>query len=831
LRAHLETRPIPDDIRAAVLAAFADLGAEHSYAVRSSATAEDLAGASFAGQQDTYLNVRGGRALLDRVRACWASLYTDRAILYRAQNRIAHRDVSLCVVVQRMVRSEKSGILFTADPMTGHRGVMAVEAGFGLGESLVSGLVSADLYKIDKRARRVISVTVGDKKLAIVPAPPQDEIDGSDGGGTVQIELDQDTRSRRVLDDAELAALADAGLRIEELQGAPQDIEWCIEASQLYIVQSRPITSLYPLPAPAPDDDSLHVMACFNHFQVMTDAMSPMAQSVFQLIVPFGRARDQIVDNPWVRLAGGRLFIDLSEILRVAPLRKRLLGLLGGVDRLTAGALAEVAGRETFQTGPRVPMSSVVGAVAPVLARAMAWLWFRDPTDAAERTAAELDALEIELDARIKAPGQLSGRLRRAREVLADVLYRLFHVPSMIMAGLLAGRVIERLAPAETGELQALARGLSGNVTTDMDLAVGDLADHARARPELASWLLAHGQGAEPTEALPGPGGARILAELERVPGSAEFRAELGRFLDRYGMRAPSEIDLARPRWRDDPSSILKAVAGNLAHLEPGAHRAHHDRLAREAEIVAETLVARARRGAAGWLRARLVGRMIRVHRELLAVREHPKYLMVRVFDVVRGQVLNAAAELCAQGRLNRPEDVWWLRMDELIAALDDPGRELHALVQARAAEHERHVAMHPPRVMTSEGEIPVAEHQSEMSPDNALVGSPASAGQVEGIARVIRDPTREVLHKGEILVAPFTDPGWTPLFLNAAGLVMEVGGLMTHGSVVAREYGIPAVVCVPDATRRIRTGQRVRVHGDLGYVEILDQPAEESTP
>jgi pyruvate,water dikinase len=486
-------------------------------------------------------------------------------------------------------------------------------------------------------------------------------------------------------------------------------------------------------------------------------------------------------------------------------------------------------------------MSSVVSAVAPVLARAMAWLWFRDPTGAAGRTAAELDALKIELDARITAPGQLSGRLRRAREVLASMLYRLLHVPSMIMAGMLAGRVIERLAPAETHELHVLARGLRGNVTTDMDLAVGDLADHARARPELASWLLAHGQGAEFTQApavtpatapfaVPSPalGGARILAELERVPGGADFRAELGRFLDRYGMRAPSEIDLARPRWRDDPSSILKAVAGNLAHLEPGAHRAHHDRLAREAEIMAGTLVARARRGRLGWLRARLVRRMIRVHRELLAVREHPKYLMVQVLDMVRSQVLDAGAALSAQGRLARPEDVWWLRMDELIAALDNPGRELHALVQARAAEHERYLAMHPPRVITSEGEIPVAEHHSESLPESALVGSPASAGQVEGIARVIRDPTREVLHKGEILVAPFTDPGWTPLFLNAAGLVMEVGGLMTHGSVVAREYGIPAVVCVPDATRRIRTGQRVRVHGDLGYVEILDQPAEE---
>lgn len=808
LRAHLAAQPVPAEIHAAAAHAWRALGTDKSYAVRSSATAEDLPSASFAGQQDTYLNVRGEAELIDRIRACWASLYTDRAILYRAQNRIAQREVSLSVIVQVMVRADKAGILFTADPVTGHRHTMAIDAGFGLGESLVSGLVSADLYKLDKRTGRLLSMSVGDKKLAILPG---------EGSGTVTVDLDQDKRSERVLDDRELAELLALGCRVETLQMSPQDLEWCIAEGTLHVVQARPITSLYPLPEPAlpPADESLRVSICFNHLQVMTDAMPPMTISLWQLVMPFGRAPDTAGYSPWSGAAGGRLYIDTSRLLRRKRLGALLIKLLGGADRLIAQSLAQVAARPEIAEGPRVRLWPLLRFLAPRLASMLSCLLVRDPAARVAWASERMDGVVADFRARTAGGAPLAERMRAAHDLLGVLINDLFDIPPLILAGMLAGKLAGRLSrgeDADGADVTALGRGLQGNVTTEMDLAVGDLADAARPYPALSARLVAG-------DATPG--------ELAKEPGGDAFLAELDRFLDRYGMRAPSEIDLSRPRWRDDPRSILSAVAGNLAHDGAGAHREHHRALAGAAEVATARLLEQARRGLLGPLRARLVRRLIRVHRHLTAVREHPKFALVRVFDVVRGLIIEAGALLHGQGRLAHADDVWMLRIDELARVLDSGQIRVDELVATRKAELERHRHMAPPRVLTSHGESPVVQHDAGAFPAGALVGSPASAGVVEGIARVIRDPAREVLARGEILIAPFTDPGWTPLFINATGLVMEVGGLMTHGSVVAREYGIPAVVCVPDATARIRTGQRIRVHGDRGFVEILGDVAD----
>ena len=303
--------------------------------------------------------------------------------------------------------------------------------------------------------------------------------------------------------------------------------------------------------------------------------------------------------------------------------------------------------------------------------------------------------------------------------------------------------------------------------------------------------------------------------------------AAFSRFIERYGARATAEIDVSRKRWREDPRVILRTIAGNLAQEEGGAHREHHNRMAQERQRVADTVEQRAGGGLLGGLRQRIVRRLLRVQRELLPLREHPKWFLVRLFDQLRSLGLEAEEHLLNHERLAAPGDVWFLTFDELIESVDDPTMPLKERVLQRREAHKHHEKLYPPRVLSDEGDSPVVQHTDDDAPDGAMVGSAASAGVVTGIARVIRDPTEEVLHKGEILIAPFTDPGWTPLFVNAAGLVMEVGGMMTHGSVVAREYGIHAVVCVPGVTRTIQTGMRVRVDGTRGWVEILS--AEEA--
>jgi pyruvate,water dikinase len=343
-----------------------------------------------------------------------------------------------------------------------------------------------------------------------------------------------------------------------------------------------------------------------------------------------------------------------------------------------------------------------------------------------------------------------------------------------------------------------------------MGLRVGDLADNARRSPE----LVAHLQGQDTLDALD---------SLDEVAGGPAFRAEWDRFISDYGMRGPAEVDITRPRWSDDPASLLQMVLGNLQQAEPGLHRRRHVRMTKEGWAAAGRLAEAAKHGPAGWLKATVVRRQTRVARNLAAVREHPKFLLVRIMALVRSALLEAGEILVAAKRMDAAEDIWFLDMGEAIQALEQPDEDLSLRIKARQADLRYFARLTPPRVMTSEGEIPTVRHQRDDLPPGALAGNPVSGGVVEGVAKVMLDPAQEQVLPGEILVAPFTDPGWTPLFVNAAGLVLEVGGLMTHGSVVAREYGIPAVVGVLDATRKIATGQRLRVSGDNGLVEILD--------
>ncbi|MCA9995342.1 MAG: phosphoenolpyruvate synthase [Anaerolineales bacterium] len=802
VRERLTAVSIPQPIAQAVMAAWQAAGTSHAYAIRSSATAEDLPTASFAGQQDTYLNIIGQEALLEHVRRCWVSLFTDRAILYRIQNGFDHHDVALSVVVQQMVLPTVSGILFTADPVSGHRHIATIDASYGLGEALVSGIVSADLYKVDKRSLAVVGTTIADKQVAIRPLP---------GGGTQQEAVGEADRTRRVLDDGQLRQLTDLGNRVESHYQQPQDIEWAIADDTLYLLQTRPITSLYPLPQPRPTDDSLHLYVSFNHAQVMTDPISPMGQAVWRLLLPFGKAAGQEQQyNPYMPSAGGRLYIDASPLLRHPVMGRQFSKMLQIADPLISQGIQAVLSRPEVQAegnrDNRARTRTLLRLMLPVMARAQRYLWWGVPetavSDITHNTRQQLDDLQRALDA--AAPG--ADRLRVVQQLISTVFLPLvLTLPPYLIAGMVAkgllGRVVGRRA--NPADLDALQRGLVGNVTTEMDLAVGDLADLLRKLP--ASHPFRSG-------------------ETDELPAEPTFQAAWQVFLQKYGMRGPGEIDIARPRWQDDPRSLLQVIRANGQHEVAGQHRRHFQKLIAEAEQAGERLVAAAQHGLLGGMKAKLARRLVRAMRGYLAMREHPKYFLVQFLDMVRVVLEETAVFLHQQNRLDTLDDIWYLDLLELIAALEQPNTDLRPRIQQRRADYRRFDHLTPPRVVTSDGEIPTVQFANSQMPAGALAGNPVSTGVVEGIAHVVRDPAQEMLAPGEILVAPFTDPGWTPLFINAAGLVMEVGGLMTHGSVVAREYGIPAVVGVPEATRRIQTGQRVRVHGDGGYVEILDK-------
>lgn len=811
VRAALLATPLPEAVAEAARAAWEKLGASHAYAVRSSATAEDLPEASFAGQQDTYLNVRTVQGLLDAVRRCFASLFTERAILYRARNGYGHRGVALSAVVQRMIEPDAAGILFTADPVTGRRDVLTIDAGFGLGEALVSGLVTADLYRVHKRTGELLEVRVGDKRVALRARPE---------GGTREEVLDDDLRHARVLEQGALRKLTELGVAVEAHYGSPQDLEWGLEKGELFLLQARPITSLYPLPEPAPEDRALHLYVSFGHLQNMMEPLTPLGLDVLAGALPFGkRSLSEVPEPLLVSSAGSRLYLDVTPALPVPPLRRALLGLLGGAYP-DAAALVEQAARrpEARSPTPVRPQSVafVARLLAPIPPRLLRQLLWARPEDSLAWAQDYQETALRRLRERLAATPRGAARLRAARQSVGEFFALIPHFAPRMGSGVVALRALRtRFAgTAHAEDVEALERGLHGNVTTEMDLRVGDLADLVRPHAAL-------------TEALRKGASDRArrredLEPLRALEGGARFLEAFDDFLARYGMRGQGEIDVGRPRWREQPGLLLNSVLGNLSHPEAGAHRAWFERLQRQGDEAGERL----RSAARGPLERWRVDRLVRCVRYGLGLREHPKFLLVQCLEQLREVVRESARELAAAGRLEAVEDVWFLRYPELEALAASPeALDARSLVQERKRAYERARHLRPPLVLCSDGEAPTLPRPSSL-PAGALGGLGASTGVVEGLARVVLDPASETLHQGEILVAPYTDPGWTPLFTHAAGLVCDVGGMMTHGSVIAREYGIPAVVGVGDGTRRLRTGQRLRVDGGRGIVEVLEEPA-----
>ena len=794
--------PVPPEVARAVLNAWTALGAEHTYAVRSSATAEDLPDASFAGQQDSYLNVCGENALLEAVRDCWVSLFNDRAILYRQRLGVGHRDVSLAVVVQRMVASEVSGILFTADPLTGNRTVASIDASFGLGEALVAGLVNADAYRVDRRTRRVLGRLISDKTVAIRSVA---------AGGTVQVNLEPEQRTRAALTDAQALDLVDLGTRVEAHYAAPQDIEWALTNGVWFVLQARPITTLFPLPEPHPKDEDLHAYISFSHFQVMTDAMPPLASSVWRLLFPFGR-NPAMLENPLLTTAGGRLYVDASYALRHPVLRRILPRAADNIDASIGGMLSSLVNRPEFAHGPRVSPVNAAHGFGPILRSVIAHLLWPESGQVAVKALERVDLQVRGVEQRLTASGSLEQKLDLVMRELTGLLGgTTLRLVARVMTGILSDVLLRRIGAtfAERADLAALTPGLHGNVTTEMGLALGDLADVARKFPDLAAQL-------RRTEL-----NASQRLRVEHLPGGPNFLSAWEIFLKLYGARGPSEIDLSRPRWREEPTSLLNMLAGNLTGGEKGAHRTRAAHLAAAARTASDRVVR-----AAGPVRGPIVRHLMRLVNTYLPLREHPKFLIVRVLEIIKPVLLEAGDLLSRRGQLEAADDVWFLTLPELRAALANPNEQWRDRLTSRRQTFEREARLTPPRAVTSDGEQIRAVQRGASLPAGALAGQAVSAGVVEGIVRVMRRPDEAILHPGEILVAPFTDPAWTPLFMTAAGLVTEVGGLMTHGSLVAREYGIPAVVSVADATTKLRSGQRVRVNGDLGFVEVLEDTA-----
>ncbi len=813
IRASFRAGKLPNSLASSFRDAYQSLNGR-PVAVRSSATAEDLPDFSFAGQQDTYLNILGEDSLLEAIVNCWGSLWTARAIGYRARNHIPHKNVSLAVVVQELVPSDVSGVLFTANPLTGNRGETVIDATLGLGEALVGGHVEPDHFVVDSSRGEVLHQTIGKKALVMRPDPAGGLTEENGGAAADQI----------TLSDSKIRALDELGRRVEKLYDTPQDIEWAIAENEIYLLQSRPITSLYPVPEAA-ESDHPHLYFSFASVQGVMGPITPLGQDAIRLL--FAGAgelfdvqathQNQVV----IQEAGHRLWVNLTGMVR-HPLGYRLIKrMITGVDPGAAQAINTLADDPQFMFGKGRMRWSTVRRVAhfarPVVRRI--YHNMRHP-DGKAKEIERLSHQEIERVAAegrnvVIGPGRPSGFAQFFRQMRRGFIFAVPNVFSGVVPGLISLLILHRLAKrldVSPDLILEITRGLPNNVTTEMDLDLWETARVIRRDPAAFDLF-------EQTT-------SDQLAELYqagRLPSTAQEAVAV--FLKEYGMRGVGEIDFGRPRWRENPASIMQSLQSYLKIDQPElAPSVVFKRGEAAAEEAATRLEEAARGSFGGRFKARLVRALVRRARALAGLRESPKFHIIRLMGVIRERLLAAGAQLAALGEIEQADDLLFLTFDELVALDGNESRDWKRLIAERRDDYQREMGRKQiPRILISDGR---AFYEGILAPadgSGGLAGSPVSPGVSEGVVRIVFDPHDANLQPGEILVCEGTDPAWTPLFLAAGGLIMEVGGLMTHGAIVAREYGIPAVVGVDQATSRLQTGQRVRVDGSSGQITLLE--------
>jgi pyruvate,water dikinase len=685
-----------------------------------------------------------------------------------------------------MVFPQAAGILFTADPVTSNRKVLSIDASFGLGEAMVSGLVNADSYKVCNG--KVIDKKISTKKLAIYALKD---------GGTKEQEIEIERQNRQALTDEQILQLERIGRKIEAHFGSPQDIEWCLVDDTFYIVQSRPITTLYPIPEA--NDQENHVYVSVGHQQMMTDPMKPLGLSIWQLTAA----------RPMYK-AGGRLFVDVAQDLASPAGRELLVNVLGKSDPLIKDALTTILERGDFipslpndETEPS-PGTSNKG-MSPAAFQVQLE---NDPTIVSDLIKESLALIEtLKHDIQAKSGVDLIDFILEDRLKLQQSL----SYPKSfgaIMTGMNASSWINDKMMEWLGEknvADTLSQSAPNNITSEMGLALLDVADAIRPYPEVIEYL----------QHVKDDG---FLDELVQFDGGQQARDAIRAYLDKYGMRCVGEIDITRTRWSEKPTTLVPLILNNIKNLELGASSRKFEQGYQEALKKEQELLERLKQLPDGEQKAEETKQQISLLRNFIGYREYPKYGMINRYFVYKKALLKEAEQLVQANVIHEKEDIYYLTFEELREVVRTNKLD-YQIISKRKDEYKLYEKLTPPRVITSDGEIIAGEYKRENLPAEAIVGIPVSSGVIEGRARVILDMEEADLEDGDILVTAFTDPSWTPLFVSIKGLVTEVGGLMTHGAVIAREYGLPAVVGVDNATKLIKDGQRIRVHGTEGYV------------
>ena len=791
LRDKLENGDFSAELADLILAAhgrlIANRGRPILCAVRSSATAEDLGAASFAGQHGTYYYVDAAQ-LLKKVRQCWGSLWSPEAVSYRATHGIDHASVSMAVVVQEMIASEVSGVSFTANPVSGSRDELIIESSWGMGAAIVDGRVTPDSYVLDRADLRVRSQRVADKRLMVAARV--------EAGQSARLEeVPNAMRLRESLAPDMLRTVAQWSLKCEAYFGKPQDVEWAVCDGGFYLLQSRPITVM------GREDIGRDVKGQYVLFKPLvenfTDPFTPLSENLITVV-------------PLVSMKPiyGWMYVNIGVLRSLLPFKvsaEALAQYLYSIEKDAPGWKLSIL---------KLPALFVM-ALMFVLVYAVLFLRTRSLPDGA------LDSYRA-LCAKVEADASMGP---------ADAMLRLLLLPTLsdpignmpLLINLSAVRFMSRMrllralvrrwAPAVRADAETLlGAGSEGVLSAEMGRGIWALAQEANRNPGVRGVLLA--QAPE-----------RALAQLKSTTEAKDFLHRLDAFLALNGHRAIKEWELRSPRWEENPAVVLGMVRNYLL-IESGPSL-HEQKAAAARAALIDDLRARLQTlplERAFGLRLRLILFAAERVRYFLKLRENSRFYYIMGIGVMRKKVLRAERELLRQGKLKCKDDVFFLRLNELTALQSGSLQwlDVEDRIRERRIEHIRLCKMGPPKtigVAMPEKYAPAAQHEGAMQ----LQGQPASPGAYEGIARVILDPSIDVeLTPGEVLIAPYTDPAWTPLFLTAGAAVVEVGSYLSHAGTVAREFGMPCVVDVSEATQKIRSGDRIAVDGNLGSVRIL---------
>jgi phosphohistidine swiveling domain-containing protein len=826
--ARLRAAGWPDDLRSAVETAYRELrsvAGDVPVAVRSSATAEDSASASFAGQHATLLNVQGEDAVFDSILACWASLYGSTALHYRRAKGVADEAPAMAVVVQALVAAEASGVVFTLDPVSGDRELVVIESAWGLGEGVVSGIVTPDHYAVRKGDGAFVRREIAPKKVRVVSAP---------GGGTRTEELTGELAGRGVLSDEQVTELARLATRIEAEAGVPQDIEWALAGGKFYILQARPITAAggpaVDPPAAAraaeavpeegwvsefdTDCDPETIWTSANVQEVLPGQISPLNASLtLDMAERFGSEPVRRMglkltnQDPFSALFYGRAFLNVSMMLEMSDQTP-----FGSVESL----MEQFFGQGRAQFAPIVAKSRFSPARLyryVVVTPRLLWFMLRMPADVrrAEKIVAQFEREMAERPCEQQSEEELIHGAEEGLEPGGEV--GVIHVSGGGITStnfeLLRGRT-EAWLGDENGVLQArLCTGLVAVESAQPAYELWELSRLVLASPSLRAAF-------EPAD------GVEIERRLSALRGDdvEAFRRLLAGFLSRHGHRSVMEAEIAAKSWEEDLPTVFSMVRNYLRADESADPRQIEERQRRGREEATSDALRRLR-----WWQRPVFRYVLGQAQKWVRMREHTKSLMMRATHRGRRLTRELGRRLVARGLLDDVFDLYELTWDEATALVREKmGRdEAYAQINRRKAEAERNQRVALPETFTGRPK-PLRPEELSLPEDRVLRGIAVSPGRVTGRARVILDPRRDgAIEPGEILVAPVTDAGWTPLFVAAAGIVVDVGGSLSHGSTVAREYGLPAVVNVKHGTRMIRTGQTITVDGTQGLVILED--------